>query len=174
MRFPRQSEVSAGGREWRRWVGAHTAGPNSLSARAYCTHSWNFCWHALCLVHTHICWSTNTRRKWRRNSQTQTVSNVLSVISPHLKMSWSALKVINMSLLIFMLLLRSGDYSVIHWVFPICGTACLTLTDVVWCVQACHTVNWGSIHGSSQNYRELGPVSLFFVMSDWILPLLHF
>lgn len=63
MRFPRQSEASAGGREWRRWVGAHTAGTNWLSVRAYCTHGWIFCWHAFfSLTYTHICWRVRTHK----------------------------------------------------------------------------------------------------------------
>ena len=34
------------------------------------------------------------------------------------------------------------------------------------------TIKRGSIYGSSQNFRELAPVSLLLVMSDWILPFL--
>ncbi len=40
----------------------------------------------------------------------------------------------------------------------------------MWIWQLPQSVKRGSIHGSSQNIRELGPVSSFFVMSDWILP----
>ena len=80
MRFPRQSEASAGGREWRRWVGAHTAGTNRLSARAYCTHSRVFCWHAIPLqhTHTHICWSAHAHA----HAFTQKTANITQTFAP--------------------------------------------------------------------------------------------
>lgn len=40
----------------------------------------------------------------------------------------------------------------------------------MWILQLPQTVNRGCIYGYSQNIRELGRVSSFFVMSDWILP----
>jgi len=102
------------------------------------------------------------------------------------------LKIIKASVLIFISLLsiwRSNNCAVILTVFLMCGTVRLTLRDIALCVSAPssyfpmnefvlrqmwiwqlpQSVNRGSIYGSSQNIRELGPVSSFLVMSGCIL-----
>lgn len=114
MRFPRQSEASAGGREWRRWVGAHTAGTNWLSARVYCTQSWIFCWHALSLSHTHAYAGAHihTHTRVETANITQTFAHTLCQFGLIYRLHGVKLKVIKESMLVLILF---DEVTTIQW-----------------------------------------------------------